>query len=763
MSTLFDDTGLAAALWIVIKASALLGVAALAQLALYRRASAATRHFLWAVAVLSVLLLPVVSVAIPDWTVGIRVERQPAPVPAAVDHTATATGAGTLSVPTVTWLESRSVASPQVSVTWKPATLSAYAIGTIGILAFLVLQHWTVWRFARRATLLHEAEWARLLDTAVATIGVRRPVRLLLSREHTVPFSFGLRRASIVIPAVAEAWAEDRRRAVLFHELAHVARYDCLTQTLALVACAMYWFHPAVWAIARRLRVERELACDDRVIEAGTVAREYAAHLLEIAYASAGRRTPVLAVSMARPRQLEGRMLAALDERHNRSVPTMGSRVAATAIAAAFVCPLAAATPAIVTVGSEASPVASMSREAAAPVPAAPDTTSFPRRAALRTTGIAQDGLPGTWEIRPSGTEGMVNLRLVEPNSSSSTNVPIARLEGLARAQLSGAGGPVQFRVRRDAGTFTFEGVIRNGVGAGTFSFSPDSNFPAELAKRGFARPTEREQYQMARHDIGYAFLDELNAQGYSKPATSELVRAGQHGVNAPYVRDMGALGYRLGSLQPLIELRDHGVTPDYVRALAELGYKGLSHEQIRRARDHGITAEHVRAMRDAGYGSLPMDDLITARDHGVTAEYVRQLGDAGQRKLPLEDLVKVRDHGVTPEYIRDMSQLGYALPLNELIRARDHGVTVDYVREMTALGYKGQSMDALVRVRDHGVTSEYAQEIKALGYTGVTLDELVTLRDHGLTAERIRAANTRAGTRLPIDLLKSLAAGGMR
>jgi beta-lactamase regulating signal transducer with metallopeptidase domain len=92
--------------------------------------------------------------------------------------------------------------------------------------------------------LLHEAEWARLLDTAVATIGVRRPVRLLLSREHTVPFSFGLRRASIVIPAVAEAWAEDRRRAVLFHELAHVARYDCLTQTLALVACAMYWFHP---------------------------------------------------------------------------------------------------------------------------------------------------------------------------------------------------------------------------------------------------------------------------------------------------------------------------------------------------------------------------------------------------------------------------------------------------------------------------------------------------------------------------------------
>ena len=119
----------------------------------------------------------------------------------------------------------------------------------------------------------------------------------------------------------------------------------------------------------------------------------------------------------------------------------------------------------------------------------------------------------------------------MEFNSSWGSNIPIDQLEGLTAAQLTGAGGPVQFRMRRDAGTFTFEGVLRNGVGAGTFSFTPDPNFPAELAKRGFARPTALEQYQLARHDIGYAFLDELNQQGYAKPQTAELVRAGQHGV----------------------------------------------------------------------------------------------------------------------------------------------------------------------------------------------------------------------------------------
>jgi hypothetical protein len=55
-------------------------------------------------------------------------------------------------------------------------------------------------------------------------------------------------------------------------------------------------------------------------------------------------------------------------------------------------------------------------------------------------------------------------------------------------------------------------------------------------------------------------------------------------------------------------------------------------------------------------------------------------------------------------------------------------------------------------------VTPDYAKALKALGYDRLAVEDLVMLRDQGLTAERIRAANDRAGTRLPIDLLKSLA-----
>jgi beta-lactamase regulating signal transducer with metallopeptidase domain len=786
--TMAGDSVLITALWVALKASALLSVAASVQLATRGRTSAATRHVVWMLGLFSVLILPIASALAPAWPVIVRTAPGAVAPPVVYNNNAPAAAAGMSSPGT---RSAAAVDEPRpAAIAWTSGVLVMYAGGVVLLLLLLVVQHLRLWQFARRAAVVHNEDWTALLAECATRVGLTRRVRLLRTRERNVPMAFGCLRPSILIPAVADAWNEDRRRAVLLHELAHVVRHDCLTHTIAAVACAAYWFHPGVWWVARRARVERELACDDRVIAAGTEPREYAGHLLEIAYSFGGHRAPALAVTMARPRQLEGRMLAAIDAARNRAVPSLRARILGVAVSGLLLLALAGLRPTAV----DAAP----SDAAGARWPIAADMSSLPasesspmqaktigktlkkiswssllrmdhapaevlRAIEARSAAVLQDVGSGTWEIRPTEVKDTVHLRLVEANSSNGSNVPVAQLKGLTAAQLSGAGGPVQFRVERDAGIFTFEGVIRNGVGAGTFSFAPDARFPEELAKRGFSRPTAREQYQLARHDVGYAFIDELNAQGYAKPTTADLVRAGQHGVHTTYLHEMAALGYRLGSLDPLITLRDHGVTPAYVRELADHGYKGLDADHLRNARDHGVTAEYVRGMRDGGYGSLPMDELIKVRDHGVTPEFVRELGDAGQRQLPLDQLLRVRDHGVSPEYIREMRSLGYPLAIDELVRARDHGVTVDYVRGMSALGYAKQPMDALIRVRDHGVTTEYAQEVKALGYDKLALDELVTLRDHGLTPDRIRAANARAGTRLPIDVLTSLAGGGMR
>jgi uncharacterized protein (TIGR03435 family) len=141
---------------------------------------------------------------------------------------------------------------------------------------------------------------------------------------------------------VADTWSNDRRRSVLLHELAHVARHDCLTQILAAIVCAIYWVHPGVWWIARRLRIERELACDDRVLAAGSDPGDYAKQLLELAYSLRVETAPALVVTMAARQSLEGRLLALLDAGRNRQIPALRNRAAAAAIATVMVGALAA-------------------------------------------------------------------------------------------------------------------------------------------------------------------------------------------------------------------------------------------------------------------------------------------------------------------------------------------------------------------------------------------------------------------------------------
>lgn len=734
MSTTLLDAAMSPVPLLVVKVSLLLGAAGCVAALMRRRTSAATHHLIWNLALGGTLLLPMAAIVLPDWTFTIGTAPKAADVAPVIDRGNESVVSPSTPASVTVDAGAPPAGARRFNLSWAALIGAVYSGGVAVMLIALFVQRSRVRRFARRASDVRDPEWRRLLAECRRAMGVRREVRLLRSREQSMPMTFGIRRPSILIPALAETWADDRRRAVLLHELAHIARRDCFTQTLAFLACTLYWFHPAVWWVARCLRIERELACDDRVIAAGTQPCEYAGHLLDIAYAFGNHRVSAMAVSMARPQQLESRMLAALDDGRNRTVPPPRVRAAGMLVAATVLLGIAGATP---TLDASAPKDERLGITAAATDPLQPlarvltdlrDGGQGVLLTAAAAIQAAQETPSGTWELRPTEKEGVVHLRLMELNSSNGSNIPVDQLEGLTAAQLLGPGGPVQFRIRRDAGTLTFEGVIRNRTAAGTFAFSPNPGFPAELAKRGFAQPTAREQYQMARHDIGFAFIDELNKQGYAKSSTAEIVRAGQHGVNTTYLREMGALGYRLASLDALVTLRDHGVTPDYVRGLAELGYKQLPADDLRKARDHGITPEYVRGMRDSGYTSLTMEELVTVRDHGVSADYARE-----------------------------MRQLGFAVPTDELVRARDHGVTPDFARGLAALGYTKLTLDSLIRIRDHGVTPEYAKALKGLGYDPLSVEDLVMLRDHGLSAERIKAANERAGTRLPIDLLKSL------
>jgi TonB family protein len=154
--------------------------------------------------------------------------------------------------------------------------------------------------------------------------------------------TFGLFRPAVLLPSDSAAWPDSRRRTVLLHELAHVRRGDAATQLLARVALAFNWWNPLAWIAWREFLKERERAADDLVLNAGERAPDYASHLLEVARGLRISPAAWAGACMARPSQLEGRLLAILDARVNRKSPGRATSVLVAVLAIAAIAPLAA-------------------------------------------------------------------------------------------------------------------------------------------------------------------------------------------------------------------------------------------------------------------------------------------------------------------------------------------------------------------------------------------------------------------------------------
>jgi beta-lactamase regulating signal transducer with metallopeptidase domain len=228
-----------------------------------------------------------------------------------------------------------------VAIIW-----GAVALALIGWLVAGALQ---VRRIVARGRELTSPDWTMPLCEVADRLDLETPPRLVMSDRIEMAFACRALNPTVVVPESAESWSDDRRRAVLFHELAHVKRHDLLGHTLGRIACALYWFHPLVWTAAKNLRAESERACDDLVLSCGARPSEYAQHLLDMVTSVRNHGAPVMALPMARKKEFEGRMLAILDPAIRRASPgkwqaaSVIASLAALSLTVAAVSPVAAA------------------------------------------------------------------------------------------------------------------------------------------------------------------------------------------------------------------------------------------------------------------------------------------------------------------------------------------------------------------------------------------------------------------------------------
>ena len=128
-------------------------------------------------------------------------------------------------------------------------------------------------------------------------------------------------------PTAALRWPADRLQAVLRHELVHVRARDAAMRLTARVACALFWFHPGAWWLARRFEADAEEACDDRVLLSGIRVSDYAEWLGASAPGARGHHAQA-AIALVRPGNLRARLAAVTDTRRRRR----GSRASCSAL-----------------------------------------------------------------------------------------------------------------------------------------------------------------------------------------------------------------------------------------------------------------------------------------------------------------------------------------------------------------------------------------------------------------------------------------------
>jgi beta-lactamase regulating signal transducer with metallopeptidase domain len=309
---------------LIFKSSVLLLIAAILA-GLFRRRSASNCYVIWAAGLIAILVLPVVSMLLPEVNLRIlpNVTAPVAPTTTlrlnGADRSAEATSKGTDSANSTT--NSRAVKS--FSNQWL---LSLWATGAVVIVVRSLLGIRDVRRFKLNSSAVVDPDWNDLLFRLKRELGIASNVELRFGDDALPPMTWGIVRHTILFPRSAGQWPGGRIRDVMVHELSHVRRQDGLMQLFAQAACVVYWFNPLVWFAAYRLRIERERACDDHVLKLGANPEDYADHLLQIARSiNAGYRLPTMSVTDHSG--FEKRLRLVLDPKRNRQTFSRKSTV----------------------------------------------------------------------------------------------------------------------------------------------------------------------------------------------------------------------------------------------------------------------------------------------------------------------------------------------------------------------------------------------------------------------------------------------------
>jgi len=499
-------------------------------------------------------------------------------------------------------------------------------------------------------------------------LGIARIIRFCECRWLDAPAVIGWFRPVVLLPVRAlTGLTEDQIEAVIAHELAHIRRFDSFVNLFQVIVESLLFFHPAVWWLNKRVRIERENCCDDVAVAACGNHLGYARALTTM---EEWRATPAFSLA-ANGSPLAARISRILGVRHATENRTAG-------LGAGFVCSAAAIVAASLLYGV-AHPAAAARIEKVFFAPAA-QAVPAPTR---KPTPVAKPWPMATSLAMPVATA------MAAPDPTPRPH-PLPTPQPLPQPQEQS---------------------------------SVKSSYIEEMKSVGFDHLDVDELVSMKIQGVTAEYVKQIRAAGFN-PGVEEIVGMKIQGVTPEYIKSIRDAGYTPNA-EEIVGMKIQGVTPDYIKQMRDLGFKP-DLEQIVGMKIQGVTPEYVKKIRDLGY-KPDAEHIVGMKIQGVTPEYVQQIRSAGFQPDE-EQIVGMKIQGVTPEYIKEMRDLGFT-NAEYIVGMKIQGVTPEYVKALASEGYKLDA-EQVTNAKIMGITAEFIQKAKSHGFKDLTIDKLFQLKN---------------------------------
>ena len=305
---LFTQPAAQAVAWALLQfvwQGAVIGIITAAALAALRRSAPDVRYVVGTIGLSLMLTMPVVT-AMQAWRAADRTDPQaigvtrPSGAEATVETTDARPAAITVTTMTASDASAAAVEAATPSRDWN-SLLSLMLVGWVCGVGILTLRLMSGWMWVRRMKSRGTTPASTVVQEIAARIArnlhVSRSVTYLQSTLVEVPTVVGWLKPVVLVPVSAlAALTPQQLEAIIAHELAHIRRHDYLVNLLQTLVETLLFYHPAVWWLSHRIRIERENCCDDLAVSLCGDAVTYARALADLEELR-GRRGFALAAS----------------------------------------------------------------------------------------------------------------------------------------------------------------------------------------------------------------------------------------------------------------------------------------------------------------------------------------------------------------------------------------------------------------------------------------------------------------------------------